>query len=121
MRRRAIGVRDLVRCKQYSAKKWTRSISRCRCRLESANEHGTSFIDFVLYDESVRAVTDELISIPISGEVEAGKSIKFWPFRPTSFRHIRLTLGISDAEYIQMFGATTKDQFGEGSSGAFMF
>ncbi|KAI9907641.1 hypothetical protein PsorP6_002986 [Peronosclerospora sorghi] len=36
--------------------------------------------------ESVREVTGELVSIPISGEVEAGKSIKFWSFCPTSFR-----------------------------------
>ncbi|RLN89290.1 hypothetical protein BBJ28_00014015 [Nothophytophthora sp. Chile5] len=74
--------------------------------------------------ESVRAVTDELISIPISGESEQvrfGKSIKFWSFCPASFRNIRLTFGISDAEYIQMFGATTKERFSEGRSGAFMF
>ncbi|KAL4087439.1 hypothetical protein PRIC1_013331 [Phytophthora ramorum] len=71
--------------------------------------------------ESVRAVTDELISIPISGENEAGKSIKFWSFCPASFRNIRLTFGISDADYIQMFGATTKERFSEGRSGAFMF
>ncbi|GMF09692.1 unnamed protein product [Phytophthora lilii] len=71
--------------------------------------------------ESVRAVTDELISIPISGESEAGKSIKFWSFCPASFRNIRLTFGISDADYIQMFGATTKERFSEGRSGAFMF
>ncbi|RLN57644.1 hypothetical protein BBJ29_000397 [Phytophthora kernoviae] len=71
--------------------------------------------------ESVRAVTDELISIPISGESEAGKSIKFWSFNPSSFRNIRLAFGISDAEYIQMFGATTKERFSEGRSGAFMF
>lgn len=83
--------------------------------------------------ESVRAVNDEIIDIPISGESEQvrlrkrwlwrvlsavlthllpcsfqGKSIKFWSFNPTSFRNIRLTFGISDAEYIQMFGATTK-------------
>lgn len=70
---------------------------------------------------SVRAVTDELISIPISGEGEAGKSIKFWSFCPASFRNIRLTFGISDADYIQMFGATTKERFSEGRSGAFMF
>ncbi|KAJ8552503.1 hypothetical protein ON010_g10042 [Phytophthora cinnamomi] len=71
--------------------------------------------------ESVRAVTDELITIPISGEGDAGKSIKFWSFCPTSFRNIRLTFGISDADYIQMFGATTKERFSEGRSGAFMF
>ncbi|KAI9989659.1 hypothetical protein PInf_019944 [Phytophthora infestans] len=71
--------------------------------------------------ESVRAVTDELISIPISGESEAGKSIKFWSFCPASFRNIRLTFGIGDADYIQMFGATTKERFSEGRSGAFMF
>ncbi|CAI5703256.1 unnamed protein product [Peronospora effusa] len=71
--------------------------------------------------ESVRAVTDELISIPISGESDAGKSIKFWSFCPASFRNIRLTFGISDADYIEMFGATTKERFSEGRSGAFMF
>ncbi|CAI5745074.1 unnamed protein product [Peronospora destructor] len=71
--------------------------------------------------ESVRAVTDELISIPISGESDAGKSIKFWSFCPASFRNIRLTFGISDVDYIQMFGATTKERFSEGRSGAFMF
>ncbi|CAI5740189.1 unnamed protein product [Hyaloperonospora brassicae] len=72
--------------------------------------------------ESVRAVTDELISIPISGESEAvGKSIKFWSFCPASFRNIRRTFGISDVDYIQMFGATTKERFSEGRSGAFMF
>lgn len=71
--------------------------------------------------ESVRAVTDELITIPISGEGEKGKFVKFWSFCPASFRNIRLTYGISDAEYISMFGATTKEQFSEGRSGAFMF
>ncbi|TMW56358.1 hypothetical protein Poli38472_006368 [Pythium oligandrum] len=71
--------------------------------------------------ESVRAVADELISIPISGESGKGKYIKFWSFCPASFRNIRLTYGISDAEYISMFGATTKERFSEGRSGAFMF
>ncbi|KAJ0389347.1 hypothetical protein P43SY_010260 [Pythium insidiosum] len=58
--------------------------------------------------ESVRAVTDELISIPISGDNDKNKFIKFWSFCTPSFRNIRLTYGISDAEYINMFGATTK-------------
>lgn len=39
---------------------------------------------------------------------QKGKSIKFWSFNPSSFRNIRLTYGISDAEYINLFGATTK-------------
>ncbi|KAJ0411461.1 hypothetical protein ATCC90586_008510 [Pythium insidiosum] len=71
--------------------------------------------------ESVRAVTDELISIPISGDNDKNKFIKFWSFCTPSFRNIRLTYGISDAEYINMFGATTKERFSEGRSGAFMF
>uniref|UniRef100_K3WGV7 PIPK domain-containing protein n=1 Tax=Globisporangium ultimum (strain ATCC 200006 / CBS 805.95 / DAOM BR144) TaxID=431595 RepID=K3WGV7_GLOUD len=71
--------------------------------------------------ESVRAVTDELITIPISGEGEKGKSVKFWSFCPAAFRNVRLASGISDSEYIQMFGATTKERFSEGRSGAFMF
>ena len=50
-----------------------------------------------------------------------GKSIKFWSFCPASFRNIRRTFGISDVDYIQMFGATTKERFSEGRSGAFMF
>ncbi|GLD93833.1 hypothetical protein PINS_up002438 [Pythium insidiosum] len=70
--------------------------------------------------ESVRA-TDELISIPISGDNDKNKFIKFWSFCTPSFRNIRLTYGISDAEYINMFGATTKERFSEGRSGAFMF
>lgn len=69
--------------------------------------------------ESVRSVTDELITIPI--ENEKGKSIKFWSFCPASFRCIRMAYGITDAEYVSMFGATTKEQFSEGRSGAFMF
>lgn len=39
---------------------------------------------------------------------QKGKSIKFWSFNPSSFRNIRLTYGISDSEYIKLFGATTK-------------
>lgn len=71
--------------------------------------------------ESVRAVIDEVITIPISGEGEKKQHVKFWSFCPTAFRNIRLTYGISDAEYVSLFGATTKEQFSEGRSGAFMF
>nr|CCA15087.1 phosphatidylinositol4phosphate5kinase (PiPIPKD5) putative [Albugo laibachii Nc14] len=70
---------------------------------------------------SIQAVQDEEISIPISGESDRKKSVKFWSYCPVAFRKIRYCYGITDQEYTRMFGATTKEQFSEGRSGAFMF
>ncbi|DAZ94785.1 TPA: hypothetical protein N0F65_002398 [Lagenidium giganteum] len=71
--------------------------------------------------QSAHALADEVISIPISGESDSDKSIRFWSYCPVSFRNIRQNFGIEDYEYTELFGATTKERFSEGRSGAFMF
>lgn len=57
-----------------------------------------------------------------TGEVgKDSQNIKFHSYAPQTFRCIREFFGIKDHEYTLRFGATTKERFSEGRSGAFMF
>ncbi|CAK4105955.1 unnamed protein product [Aphanomyces euteiches] len=63
----------------------------------------------------------EMFLLTDGQEDKKGKAIKFWSYAPTTFRTIRENYGISDATYVTLFSATTKERFSEGRSGAFMF